>query len=103
MTNEEMQKAMEFVVTQQAQFAVDIQKLTESQTQTVGLIGRLAIATEAGFNELREGIKDLRESISALVDAQMRTDENLNKTDEKLRNLTAVVDRYLREKLNGGT
>ncbi|HEX5709634.1 MAG TPA: hypothetical protein VFX96_20310 [Pyrinomonadaceae bacterium] len=103
MTNEEMQKAMEFVVNQQAQFAADIQKLEESQARTVELVGRLAIATEASFNEVREGMKELRESISSLVDAQMRTEENLNKTDEKVRNLTAVVDRYFREKLNGGT
>jgi peptidoglycan hydrolase CwlO-like protein len=138
MTNEEMRKAMQFIVAQQAQFSVDIQKiqeshariqesherlqdsherfqesherlqdsqqkLTESQTQTAELIGRLAAATHAGFN-------DFTERMNALVDAQMRTEESqrkteesLKKTDESLRSLTAVVERHIREGHDGGT
>jgi single-stranded DNA-binding protein len=33
-----------------------------------------------------------------LVDAQIRTDEELKQTNEAVRNLTAVVDRYFRER-----
>lgn len=110
MTNEEMQKTMEFVVTQQAQFATDIQKLQESQArtavgiqklqesqaQTVEVVGRLAAVTHAGF-------KELTERINALVDAQIRTEESLKKTDDQLRSLTAVVERHIREGHDGGT
>jgi uncharacterized protein YpuA (DUF1002 family) len=87
---------MEFIVNQQAQFTVNIQKLQESQaktdekaTQLEGLVTRLAAATLKGFEETNA-------KINALVDAQIRTDENLNRTDEAVRNLTAVVDRYFR-------
>jgi ABC-type transporter Mla subunit MlaD len=98
MTNEEMQRTMEFILNQQAQFTVNIQKLQESQakaddrvTQLEGLVTRLAAVTVRGF-------EDTNAKINALIDAQMRTDENLNRTDEAVRNLTAVVDRYFRER-----
>ena len=122
MTNEEMQKAMDFIVNQQAQFAADIQKLQESQTETAQLLNRLAAVTVKGF-------EDTNAKINALIDAQIRmdenlktmnenlnrTDENLKKTDENLnrtnenlnrtnddlRSLIALVDRHLREGRNG--
>ena len=109
MTNEEMQKAMEFIVNQQAQFAADIQKLQEaqaqlqqsqaqmqeaqaqmqeSQAQTVQLLNRLAAVTVKGF-------EDTNAKINALVDAQTRTEESV-------RSLTSIVDRHFREGRNGG-
>jgi hypothetical protein len=91
MTYEEMQKTMQFIVEQQAQFTVDIQQLKESQVKTdenvsqlTGVVAHLAAETRAGFEELRG-------SIAALVDAQMQNEENI-------KNLTAVVDRYFRER-----
>jgi hypothetical protein len=95
MTSEEMQKTMEFILNQQAQFAADIQKLQGSQMETNQLLNRLAAATVKGFEETNA-------KINALIDAQMRTDENLKKTDEAVRNLTAVVDRYFSGRQNGG-
>lgn len=115
MNNEEIERKMNFIVEQQAQFASDIQQLQESQArtdqvvaqtaETVGQMGdvvtRLATVTHAGFTEVNA-------KINALVDAQIRTeenldrtDENLDRTDENLRNLIAVVDRLLREGRNG--
>ena len=109
MTYEEMQKTMQFIVEQQAQFAVDIQQLKESQakteervgqlTATVGqlteVVNRLAAATMGGF-------KDVNAKIDALVDAQIRNEESIKETSEAVRNLTAVVDRYFRGR-NGQT
>src|SRR5262245_45900441 len=121
--NEEIERKMNFIVEQQAQFAADIQQLQESQTRTeqvvartasavaettsavaqsaktvgqvVEVVTRLANVTHAGFTEVNA-------KINALVDAQIRTEENLTRTDknvastdESLKNLIAVVDRYL--------
>ena len=136
MNKDEIERTMHFIVEQQAQFAVDIQQLQESQTRTeqvvahtaenvaltvetvgqtaeiVGQMGhivtRLANVTHVGFTEVNA-------KINALVDAQIRTEENLtrteenltrtdknlDRTDESLRNLTALVDRYLRDGRNG--
>jgi hypothetical protein len=84
-TNEEFERKMSFIVEQQAQFASDIQQLRESQTetnqvvaQTGEIVARLAYATLEGF-------KEVNVKIDALVDAQIRTDEHLNRTDEQLR------------------
>ena len=123
MHNEEFDKKMAFIVEQQAQFASDIQLLQESQAQlqqsqaqfqesqartdqvvaqtaeVVGQMGavvtRLANVTHAGFTEVNA-------KINALVDAQIRTEEHLIRTDknvagtdESLKTLIAVIDRYL--------
>ena len=91
MSNEEMQKTMRFILEQQAQFTVDIQQLRESQSQLTGVVAYLAAETRAGFEELRG-------SIAALVDAQMQNEENIRETNEAVKNLTAVVDRYFRDR-----
>jgi hypothetical protein len=51
--------------------------------QTGEIVARLANVTHVGFNEVNA-------KINALVDSQIRTEENL-------RNLVAVVDRYFSE------
>ena len=122
MNNEEFDRKMAFIVEQQAQFASDIQQLQESQAQlqesqaqlhesqarteqvvaqsaeVVGQMGevvtRLANVTHAGFT-------DVNAKINALVDAQIRTEENLSRTDENLRNFIAAVDRRFSEGRNG--
>ena len=94
MSNEELERKMAFIVEQQAQFTSDIQQLREVQAQTEQLVGRLASVTFEGF-------KDVNVKINALVDSQIRTDENVSRTDETLRNLIAVVDRYFSEGRNG--
>jgi ABC-type transporter Mla subunit MlaD len=129
MNNEEFDRKMAFIVKQQAQFASDIQRLQESQSQLqesqgrtdqvvaqtaevvgqmaegIGQMGqvltRLAKVTHAGFTEVNA-------KINALVDAQIRTeenlsrtDENLRRTDENLRNFIAVVDRRFSEGQSG--
>lgn len=94
MTNEEFEKRMEFIIEQQAQFASDIQRLREMQAQTVQVVAGLANATLEGF-------KDVNAKIEALVDSHIRLTEAQSRTDENLRNLIAVVDRYFREGRNG--
>jgi hypothetical protein len=91
MTYEEMQKTMQFIVEQQAQFTVDIQQLKESQTKTEGNVSQLTGVVAILAAETRAGFQELRGSISALVDAQIQNEENI-------KNLTAVVDRYFRER-----
>ena len=91
MTYEEMQKTMQFILEQQAQFTVDIQQLKESQVKTDETVGQLTGVVAHLAAETRAGFQELRGSISALVDAQIRNEENI-------KNLTAVVDRHFRER-----
>ncbi|HEV8370773.1 MAG TPA: hypothetical protein VGQ39_22685 [Pyrinomonadaceae bacterium] len=94
MNNEEFERKMAFIVAQQAQFTADIQQLKETQVQTENVVGRLAYATLEGF-------RDVNVKIDALVDSQLKLTESQSRTDESLRNLIAVVDRYFSEGRNG--
>ncbi len=101
MTNEGFEKKKEFILQQQAQFAVDMQQLREAQaktdqvvTQTVEIVGRLANATLEGF-------KDVNAKIDVLVDSQINLSEAQSRTHKDLTNLIAVVDRYFTEGRNG--
>jgi len=112
MNNEEIERKMNFIVEQQAQFASDIQQLQESQTRTeqvvahtaeavtqtavvVGQMGevvtRLANVTHIGFNEVNA-------KLNALVDSQIRTEENIARTDDNLRQLVSVASFWARQK-----
>jgi len=94
MSSEELERRMAFIVEQQAQFASDIQQLRESQTQTDQVVAQTGEIVARLANVTLEGFKDVNAKIKALVDSQIHTDESL-------RNLVAVVDRYFSEGRNG--
>jgi len=108
MTNEELDRRITFIIEQQAQFTSDIVQLREAQAQTEQIIAKTGqivgqtgeIVTRLAYGTL-EGFKDVNAKINALVDSQIRTDDNLRRTDESLRNLIVVVDRYFSEGRNG--
>jgi hypothetical protein len=102
MNNEERQRQMDFIVAQQAQFAVDIQKLQETQTEltlkhnhltealtaVVGMVGKIGAAQE---------LTDAR-----LAESRQRTDERLAElavrhaeTDDRLNVFVTVVERFI--------
>jgi hypothetical protein len=94
MADEDFEKKMEFIIEQQAQFAVNQDKANERLARLENLVMRFAQTTV-------ERINDWDEKFSALVNAQMQTEASMKKTEESLRNLIAVVDRYISEGRNG--
>ena len=85
MSQEQLEKRMDFIIEQRAQFVSDMEQLREAQArtelsllQTEGVVARLAHATLEGF-------KDVNAKIDALVDSQIRTDEKFKETDEKFK------------------
>ena len=101
MSNENIDKQMEFILEQQAQFTARMGQLED-------LVVRLARGTLERFEATDARVNDVDERISALVDSQIRTEENVKKTEanvektaESLRSLIAVVDRYFSEGRNG--
>jgi hypothetical protein len=91
MANKDLEKNMEFIIEQQAQFASKMGQLGDT-------VARLANASlnrfEAIEGKAAQRFDDVDKKIAALVDSQIRTDESL-------RNLIAVVDRYFSEGRNG--
>ncbi len=91
---DKIQKQMEFIVEQQAQFASDIGQLKD-------IVARLA-------NSSLQRIENLEDKVSALVDAQIKTEGNLSTlaeaqvhTDERLNAFISVVERYISKDRNG--
>ena len=97
MTNEEMDRAIEFVVKQQAQFATDLQRLTQSHGETEKTLGTaIELLSRLAETQLQmaEAQTLANSQIAELAGAQKRTDTALAETNERLNSLIIVVERY---------
>jgi len=97
MTNEEMQRAMDFIVEQQAKSSAKIDALAEAQTRnTEGISALLAIAEihEREINTIGHQVSSLSRDIGTLGETTRATDDRLNA-------LINVVERQISEGRNG--
>ncbi len=115
MTFEEMERTMEFILKQQAQFAADIQILRETQKETAKTLDELAKAQQRGedrMTQVESVILRLLDVVEKVVQTQAHTDQRLAETDERLTQKMAetderlnalinVVERYISERRNG--
>jgi hypothetical protein len=111
MTDEERQRAMDFIVEQQAKFSVDIEQINESYRRSEHRFDRderiLKLMIKAGrrarqhMREQDEVFQEQRahvdEKFAALAEAQTRTEESIAHTDKRL---DALID-IVREGRNG--
>jgi hypothetical protein len=81
MTDEERQRTMDFILEQQAQFAVNIEhlrenveSLTAAQARTDAAVGALT----AQVQTIARQQEHINEVVAVIADAQQRTDERLN-------------------------
>lgn len=95
MGNEEMNKKMEFIVEQQAQFAADIQVMREVQAQDVKLL-------KEQDRRLSDAVLAVVGMIGNLTQSQTKTDETIKlltkaqkRTEERLNTFITVVERYI--------
>jgi vacuolar-type H+-ATPase subunit I/STV1 len=104
MTNEEMQKAMEFIVNQQAQSGAKIVALAEAQARnTEGIRALLSIAEihEREINTIGQQVSSLSQEISNVGLEIRNLSETTRATDERLNALINVVERQISEGRNG--
>ncbi len=92
MANNKLEERIEFIVEQQAHFAVDIQLLKERlddfQTKSNDRMTRLE-SIMVRFYE------DTSTRINALIDAQVRTDQRVAETSDRLNVFIDVVERFI--------
>jgi ABC-type transporter Mla subunit MlaD len=101
MSPEEIERTMQFLLNQQAQFAADFANLTaKTDRMADAIIGLTGIV-----GSVIEQVNRLADSHAKLAAAQQQTDEQLRTTDEQLKATDARLDalielfeRQLREK-----
>ena len=107
MSNEEMNKKMEFIVEQQAKFAADIEIMRQVQAADAKLLkdGLIGLVDIVGSLTRAQIGADGR--IDSLAEVQKQTDENLKRlseaqaqTEASLKILINVVERHISG--NGG-
>ncbi len=103
MNSEEMQRNIEFVVSQQAQFAADIQELKEAQIQAEARMTRIEGALVTVVDLVEQLARSTATQIAELVEAQKRTDEALAETNDRLNSFITFVERYISGRQNGQT
>ena len=103
--NEEMQRNMDFIVRQQAQFSADMQQLRESQERAElrwERIERRWERTEESVRNLHAIAQIHEREITTLAEAQARTTSQMAETDERINALVNTVERLIGERRNGG-
>jgi hypothetical protein len=107
--SEKTQRKIDFIVNQQAQFAIDMQALRESQERTDAVVQRFANATLRRFESVESEVSNLDRKMEALVDAQIRSEDEMKELREaqrdgegRLNAFIATVERLIQERRNGG-
>ena len=85
MNDEERQRTMDFILQQQAQFAVGMQRLEKADARASLRLDRLERTVVLMARQFRRERRDLRERIAALVDSQIMTEEITRQNSEAIR------------------
>jgi peptidoglycan hydrolase CwlO-like protein len=81
MTNEEIQRVMEFIIKRQESFAEGMEQLRDSHAQSEKRISQLETAAVHLFNantDLNKAHKALADRMAELAEAQAHTDRRVN-------------------------
>lgn len=96
--DKKLEKRMEFIVEQQAQFAVDIQLLKERLDDFQSKSDERMTRIE---NILVRSYEDTSTKLDALIDSQMRTDQRLSEMNDRLNIFMDGVERLVNARTNG--
>jgi hypothetical protein len=104
MTDEERQRQMDFILGQQAQFTVVMDRLSAADERAARRLDRLEriikLAVRAGLRE-RRSRREQDERITALVDAQVHTETISHQNTENISRLAEIVERMATKNGNG--
>ena len=97
MTNDEIQRTMEFIIKQQESFAESMEqadgRMNRLERAFIGIV-EIVADTVKSLKELTGKVDSLAEKMDTLVDAQANTDDRLNI-------FITTVERYISNRRNG--
>jgi hypothetical protein len=99
MSNEEMNKNMEFIVEQTSKFAAEIEITREVQAADAKRFREELEALKEQDRILSEALLAVVGLVGRLTEAQTRTDEQINRTDEQIE-LLVQAQKRTEERLN---
>lgn len=97
MNDEKLQRTVEFILQNQAQFSVDIQKLQETQREAEkrgNVLERVSLNLYNTTVEQGKNIAQLTEQVRELRAAQKETDGRLRETDERLNAVIFMAEKF---------
>jgi prefoldin subunit 5 len=95
MTNEEIQRMMEFIIKQQESFAENMELMRESHARAEERISKLETAFVGLFDvvlDIGKAQKTLTERVTQLAEAQAQLTEALAHTDQRVNVLIDIIE-----------
>ena len=103
--NDDMQKTMQFILEQQAQFAVNLQKsearLTRLEVNMEERVTRLEVSMEERVTRLEENMAEMARSQTHMNEVVAVMVDTHTHTEEKLDAFIGVLERYISSNQNG--
>jgi hypothetical protein len=93
MSPEEVQRTVQFLLHQQAQFAADLAALAASDARVEARIDALSVKTD----QLAEGVIGLTAIVGHVVDSVSKLADAQKRTDEKVNTAIDVIERHVRD------
>jgi len=78
MTNEEIQKVMEFIIKQQESFSEKLEQMREIHNLRISSVETAVVHLYNAATDLNKSQKDLAVKMTELAEAQAHTDQRLN-------------------------
>jgi hypothetical protein len=108
MSPEEIERTVQFLLGQQAQFAADFEKRLERLSEKTdliadgligltGIVGRIAEAQERTDRQLKETDAQLKETRAALKETDAQLSEHIKTVESHLDVVIEMFERHLRE------
>lgn len=95
MNQEERERTMNFILEQQAQSAARMERLEEADARAIRRLDKFERNLVRVAVQFRRERKDLRERIAALVDAQIRSEDKIADSDERLSRMEEMLERSI--------
>ena len=96
MSSDDMQRAMQFLLNQQAQFAADFARMAEAQAANEARWTQHFDQLSAKTDRIADGLIGLTGIVGQLAASQLRTDEQLRESEARWRE----ADRSLKEHID---